>query len=167
MEQYMIDIILAAVFITVTVVYFVKGFAKTVLKFAAFLGSIICSKLFLNTVTDWVFSNTRLFAGTEKYIAKLILMVVCFLVFLFVFTLIARLADKIFELPVLKQANKLLGGVLGAGIGLILVIILSVALQISSHVVYNSKYANSVKSSIIVQTVLPEEKLEINIDALK
>lgn len=167
MEQYMIDILLAAVFITVTVVYFVRGFAKTVLKFAAFLGSIICSKLFLNTVTDWVFSNTKLFAGTEKYIAKLILMVICFLVFMFVFTLIARLADKIFELPVLKQANKLLGGVMGATIGVILVIILSVTLQISSHVVYNSKYANSVKNSIIVQTVLPEEKMEINIDSLK
>ena len=167
MEQYIIDLILAAVFITVTVVYFVRGFAKTVLKFAAFLGSIICSKLFLNTVTDWVFSNTRLFAGTEKYIAKLILMVVCFLVFLFVFTLIARLADKIFELPVLKQANKLLGGVMGAGIGAVLVIILSIALQISSHVVYNSRYANLVKNSVVVQTILPEEKMEINIDALK
>lgn len=166
MEQYLIDIILATVFISTTVIYFTRGFAKTVLKFAAFVASIVCSKLFVNPVSDWIFSNTKLFAGTEKYISKLIIMVLCFIVLLFAFTLLTRIADRIFHLPILKQANKLLGGAMGALIGIILVVILSVALQISSHVVYNAKYVNMVKSSVIVQTVLPEEKIEFNIKAL-
>lgn len=167
MEQYLIDVILAAVFVTVTLVYFFRGFAKTVLRFAAFAASIACSKIFLNPVTDWIFTNTKLFAGTEKYIAKLIIMVLCFLVFLFVFNIVADLIDKLFKLPVLKQANRLIGGAMGAVIGIILVLIMSVALQISSHVVYNAKYVNMVEDSFIVQAILPEEKIDLNINALR
>lgn len=167
MEQYLVDIILAAVFLVSTVIFFVRGFAKTVLKFAAFFGAIICSRAFLEPITNWIFTNTRLFAGTEKYIAKLIIMVLCFIAFLFVLNLIASAVEKLFKLPVLKQANKALGGAMGAVVGIILVVILSIALQISSHVVYNSKYVNMVRDSLIVQTILPEEKMEINIDALK
>lgn len=167
MEQYIIDIILAGVFVISTAIFFIRGFAKTALKFAAFFGAITCSKIFLSPITDWIFKNTKLFAGTEKYIAKLIIMVLCFLVFLFVLNLIARAVEKIFSLPVLKQANKVLGGAMGAVVGIILVVILSVTLQISARLVYNTQYVTMVKNSVIVQAILPEEKMELNIEALK
>lgn len=166
MEQHIIDIILAAVFIIITAKYFFRGFAKTVMKFIAFFMSIILAKSFSGQITDWIFSNTKLFMGTDRYIAKLIIMVLSFLVFGFLLDRLADIINGAFKLPVLKQANRLLGGVLGAVCGAIAVIILCVALQISSHVVYNSKYINTVENSVIVQTVLSDEKISSNIKAL-
>ena len=166
MEKYIIDIILAAVFVLITASYFFRGFAKTVLKFATFFLSIILSLWFSPQITDWIFSNTKLFMGTEKYIAKLIIIVLSFLLFSFVLNVLASLIDKIFKLPVLKQANRLLGGLLGAICGAIAVIVLCIALQVSSHVAYNSKYVSLVENSVIVQTVLSDEKILSNIKAL-
>ena len=167
MEQYIIDIVLAAIFLGFTIFYAVQGFAKKVLNFAAFLVSIVASKIASGYVTDWVFSNTRLFTGLEKYLAKLIIVVLCFVIIYFVLSKIAAIIDKLFKIPVLKQAKKLFGGLLGALSGLIVVIVLSFVLQISSNVVYNSKYVSMVESSRIVQTVLSHEKVLSNIDALR
>lgn len=166
MEDHIIDIILASVFILITGYYFFRGFAKTVMRFAAFFLSVIFAKSFSGQITDWVFSNTKLFMGTEKYIAKLIILVLSFLLFGFLLNRLADLINKVFKLPVLKQANRILGGVLGALCGAIVVFVLCLALQVSSHVVYNSKYVNSVENSVIVQTVLSDEKVTSNIKAL-
>ena len=167
MEQYIVDIVLAAIFLIFTVTFAATGFAKRVLDFAAFVLSIVGTKVLSGTAADWVFSNTRLFSGLEKYLAKLIITVVCFVILYFVLSLIARLANQIFKIPVLKQANKILGGVMGAFCGLIVVIVLSIVLQISSHVVYNSKYVSAVENSVIVQTILSDDKMSSNIAALK
>lgn len=167
MEQYIVDIILAAIFLGFTIVYAIRGFAERVLSFASFVLAIIASKMVSASVLDWTFSNTRLFAGLEKYLAKLIITVVCFVVIYFVLRLVSSVISKIFKIPVLKQANKLIGGILGAFSGLIVVIILSLVLQLSSHVVYNAKYVNAVQNSVIVQTILSEEKVMSNIEALK
>ena len=83
MEQHIIDIILAAVFILITAKYFFRGFAKTVLNFLAFFMSIVLAVSFSTQITDWIFSNTRLFMGTDRYIAKLIIIVLSFLVLSF------------------------------------------------------------------------------------
>lgn len=163
MEQYMIDIVLAAIFLGFTIFYAVQGFAKKILNFAAFFVSIVASKIASGYVTDWFFSNTRLFTGLEKYLAKMIIVVLCFVVIYFVLSRIVKLIDAICKIPVLKQANKLLGGMLGAFSGLIVVIVLSFVLQISSHVVYNSKYVNLVENSKIVQTVISDDKILSNI----
>lgn len=166
MEKHIIDIILAAVFIIITATNFFRGFAKTILDFVKFFLSIVLAVWFSPQITDWVFSNTKLFTGTEKYIAKLIIIVLSFLLFSFILNFVASLIEKIFKLPVLKQANKLLGGVLGAVCGAIAVVVLCIALQVSSHVVYNAKYVSLVENSVIVQTVLSDEKVLSNIKAI-
>lgn len=167
MEKYIVDFVLGAIFILITLKYFKRGFTNTLLRFAAFLMSIVLAKGFSAQITDWIFANTRLFIGTEKYIAKLIIMVVTFLILSVVLNWIAALIDKVFKLPVLKQANKLLGGIFGAVNGAIIVLVLCIALQISSHVVYNSKYIGMVENSVIVQTVLSDEKIAGHIEAQK
>ncbi len=167
MEKYIIDIVLAVIFVAITVKYFTKGFAKTILKFVAFFLSIVLSKAASGNVTDWIFSNTKLFAGTERYIAKLIITVLCFVVLSVLLNWAVSLVNKIFKVPVLKQANKLLGGLLGVLCGGIVVIVLCFVLQISSNVVYNAKYVNAVENSVIVQAVLSDEKVAEGINALK
>ncbi|MBP3446332.1 MAG: CvpA family protein [Clostridia bacterium] len=167
MEQYIIDIILAAIFLALTIKYFTKGFAKTILNFVAFFLSIVLSKSVSGTVTDWVFSNTKLFTGTERYIAQLIITVLCFVVLSVLLNWAVTLVNKFFKVPVLKQANKLLGGLLGALCGLMIVIVLCHMLQFCSHIIYNAQFVNAVESSKIVQLVLSDEKVLEGIAALK
>ena len=165
--DYIIDIILAGILLVMTAIYFKKGFAKTILKFVAFFLSIVFSRVLSGTVTDWIFSNTKLFAGTEKYIAKLIITVLTFVVVSALLNFLVSLINKFFKIPVLKQANQILGGLLGAICGGIIVVILCFVLQISSHVVYNAEYVNAVENSKIVQLVLSDEKVAEGINALK
>lgn len=167
MEQYIIDIILAAIFLALTIKYFTKGFAKTILNFVAFFLSIVLSKSVSGTVTDWVFSNTKLFTGTERYIAQLVITVLCFVVLSVLLNWAVTLVNKFFKVPVLKQANKLLGGLLGALCGLMIVIVLCHMLQFCSHIIYNAQFVNAVESSKIVQLVLSDEKVLEGIAALK
>lgn len=167
MSEYIIDLILAGILIVMTAIYFRKGFAKTILKFIAFFLSIVVSRAISGNVTDWVFSNTKLFAGTERYIAKLIITVLTFVIVSALLNFVVTLINKVFKIPVLKQANQILGGVIGAICGGIIVIILCFALQISSHVVYNAEYVNAVENSKIVQLVLSDEKVAEGINALK
>lgn len=165
--DYIIDIILAGILLVMTAIYFKKGFAKTILKFVAFFLSIVFSRVLSGTVTDWIFSNTKLFAGTEKYIAKLIITVLTFVVVSALLNFLISLINKFFKIPVLKQANQILGGLLGAICGGIIVVILCFVLQISSHVVYNAEYVNAVENSKIVQLVLSDEKVAEGINSLK
>ncbi|MBQ5592205.1 MAG: CvpA family protein [Clostridia bacterium] len=167
MEQYIIDIILAAIFLVPTIKYFTKGFAKTILNFVAFFLSIVLAKGVSGTVTDWVFSNTRLFTGTERYIAQLVITVLCFVVLSVLLNWAVALVNKFFKIPVLKQANKLLGGLLGALCGLMIVIVLCHLLQFFSHIIYNAQFVNAVESSNIVQLLLSDEKVLEGIAALK
>lgn len=167
LNEIIIDLILAGIMIVMTAVYAKKGFAKTILKFVSFFLSIVLSRALSGTVTDWVFSNTKLFAGTEKYIAKLIITVFTFVVVSFLLNFLVSLINKFFKIPVLKQANQIFGGLLGAICGGIIVVILCFVLQISSHVVYNAEYVNAVENSKIVQLVLSDEKVAEGINALK
>lgn len=165
MEKYIVDIILAAIFIIITARYFYKGFADTILRFAAYVVSAVLSVVMSTPITEWIIGNTKLFSGTEKYITKLIVVIVSFLVFYYIANLIVDLIGKVLKVPVLKQANKLLGGLLGAVSAGFIIVILCIALQISTHVLYNSKYSDLVENSVIVQTVLSDEKISNNIKA--
>ncbi|MBR6531847.1 MAG: CvpA family protein [Clostridia bacterium] len=167
MEQYIIDIILAAIFLALTIKYFTKGFAKTILNFVAFFLSVVLARSVSGSVTDWVFSNTKLFTGTERYIANLIITVLCFVVLSVLLNWAVSLVNKFFKIPVLKQANKLLGGLLGALCGLMVVYVACYAMQFLSHIIYNAQFVNAVENSTIVQLVLSDEKVLEGISALK
>jgi uncharacterized membrane protein required for colicin V production len=166
-DEFIIDLILAGIMLVMTAIYFKKGFAKTILKFIAFFLSIVLSRVLSGTVTDWIFSNTKLFVGTERYIAKLIITVLTFVILSALLNFLVSLINKVFKIPVLKQANQILGGLIGAICGGIIVVILCFVLQISSNVVYNAEYVEAVENSKIVQLVLSDEKVAEGINALK
>ncbi|MDD6276303.1 MAG: CvpA family protein [Clostridia bacterium] len=167
MVEYIVDVALIAIFVAVTFIYYKRGFAKTVLKAASLLLSVILTLAFADKATGWIFSNTKLFAGTERYIAKLIVSVVMFVLLYFVLKWLANVINRVFKLPVLKQANKLLGAILGACCAMVIVSVISVALQVSSHVVYNANYVSAIDNSNIVQLVLSNEKISENINIIK
>lgn len=167
MQEHIVDIILIAVFALLTFKYYRQGLVGTIMKFGSVIIALVASKVLCGTVTDWVYSNTKLFSGTERYLAKLIIFVLLYIAIKLLFSWIISLLSSIKKLPVIKQANKIFGAVLGAGCGIAAVLILSIALQISSHVVYNAKYVNAIDSSVIVQTILSNDKITENIQALK
>ena len=111
--------------------------------------------------------NTSLFTGTERYITKLIVTVITFVVVSAVLNALLGLVNKFFKVPVLKQANQILGGLLGALAGGIIVIVLCFAFQITSHVMYKTDFAEAVESSKIVQLVLSDEKVSEGIASFK
>lgn len=167
MQEHIVDIVLIAIFALLTFKYYRQGLIGTIMKFGSVIVSLVAAKLLCGTVTDWVYSNTKLFSGTERYLAKMMIFVLLYIVIKLVFSRVISILGSFKKLPVIKQANKLLGAALGAGCGIVAVLILSVVLQVSSHVVYNAKYVNAVDSSVIVQTVLSNEKITENIQALK
>lgn len=162
MGNYIIDIILSVIFVAVTVKYFVKGFAKTVLDFAAVIISVILTGALSGKICSWLSVNTSLLKGGSLFVSKLLIFVLCFAFFYVVLKWLVSLINKIFKVPVLKQANKLLGGLLGAVCGLMIVGVISVALQISAHVVYKSDFSRLVENSQIVQFVLSDSKYDNN-----
>ena len=93
--------------------------------------------------------------------------VIVFVVLSALLNVAVTLINKIFKIPVLKQANRILGGLLGALVGGIIVVILCFALQISAHVVHKSDFADAVENSKIVQFVLSDEKVEEQIESFK
>lgn len=167
MLDYIIDIALIIIFAGVTLKYYRRGLVETIMRFGSYIVALACAGIFSGRATDWIYSNTKLFVGTERYLAKLIVFVFVYIAVRFAFSKIISLLRSIKKLPVIKQANKLLGALFGVGCGLVVVIVISVGLQISSHVVYNAKYVNAIDSSRIVQTVLSNDKIAENIQALK
>lgn len=163
MQEHIVDIVLAAIIVLMTVRYYCQGLAQTIFKFGSFIVALLTARIFCGTATDWIYSNTKLFGSTERYLAKLIVFVLIYIAVRLLFTWIIHLLDTLEKLPTLKKANKLLGAFLGFGCGLMAVIVLSVGLQISSHVVYNAKYVNAIDSSVIVQAVISNDKIAENI----
>ena len=163
MQEHIVDIILAAIVVLITIRYYCQGLVQTVFKFGSFIVALLSARIFCGTVTDWIYSNTKLFGSTERYLAKLIVFVLIYIVVRLLFTWIIYLLDSLKKLPILKKTNKFLGALLGFGCGLMAVIVLSVGLQISSHVVYNAKYVNAIDSSVIVQAVISNDKIAENI----
>ncbi|MBQ7549561.1 MAG: CvpA family protein [Clostridia bacterium] len=159
MEEYIVDIILAVVFAAVTAIYFFKGIVKTVLGFASFLIAGFLARHLNGAATDWIISNTNLLSGMEHKTAGLTVLAVSFIVFWIVLRLIILLIDKLFKLPVLKQANKILGGVFGALCGAMVVMLLCVCLRASSHIVYSPRYKNAIDNSRVVQFVISNEDI--------
>ncbi len=164
MQEHIVDIILIAIVVLMTFRYYRRGLVGTIFKFGSFIVALIAARVFCGSVTDWVYSNTKLFGDTERYIAKLIIFILIYIVIRLAFSWIISFLESVKKLPVLKKANKLLGALLGLGCGLIAVIVLSVGLQVSSHVVYNAKYVNAIDSSVIVQAVLSNDKVSKNIE---
>lgn len=165
--EHIVDIILIALLALITFKYYRQGLVETIFRFGSFIVALISARVFCGTVTDWIYSNTKLFGGMDRYLTKLIVFVLIYIAVRILFSWIIRLLSTLKKLPVIKHANKFLGAMLGFGCGLVAILVISIGLQISSHVVYNAKYVNAVDSSYIVQAVLSNDKVAENIKALK
>lgn len=83
-------------------------------------------------------------------VAHAVLFVVILALSYILLMIAVKLIDKFFKLPLLKTANKLLGGILGAFKGVILVFLLCVILEIVAGAGKNSFATDAVASSKII-----------------
>lgn len=97
----------------------------------------------------------RLTEGIVKPIALPILQTLSFFAYYIVLSLLLRLAirllDKFTRLPVLKSANKLLGGLLGAVKGILYLILICTVLRLLASFAAESTLAQAVTDSTVVR----------------
>ena len=150
-----LDIIVIAVVILVTIIYWKRGFVKSVIGIAGFFLSLwIAYLLFekLGTVIEPLISDKiekvetsesilgRITGNllSSRSIANAIAFGLIFILGLLVFRLIALIITAIFELPVLKQVNHITGALLGICLGLLYAQLLSIILFCLSEVLIGS-----------------------------
>lgn len=124
-------------------VYANRGFIKSVLSLCGCLIAIIAATLTkpmlvpvisapiekaLEGVADGKLSEIVNAAETATAIANPISFVLLFVIYIIVVRLIAKLLDRFCRLPVFKQANRLLGGLMGVVIGIFYAQILAIFL---------------------------------------
>ena len=97
-----VDVILALLCAIIIIRHTCRGFVRTLLGFIRLLASVAVA---------WYF--TPLLFGEKQYITRLMAYVLFFAGSFIIFSLLAILIDRIFNLPLLNAANKLMGFLLG------------------------------------------------------
>lgn len=164
MADFIVDIVLVILFATVTFVCYKRGFVRSIMSIISLVLSLVVSRFISGAVITWIAANTLLFQGIEPAVAHLIMYIILFAVFRMLMSAVCWLICRFFELPVLKQVNKLLGVVLGMLSGLVCVAILSMCLQVGANVVYNDNYVDAVNKSVIVKAVSSCESVIANVE---
>ncbi len=131
----LLDIIVLAVLAICIVIYTKRGFMKSLLNFIGFFVALVCAYLAQPVLAPALEGPIgRTLAGydgsdgtlsemlgsdiTASIIASVVAFAILFILFSVAVKLVAWFVDRVFRLPVLKQANKLLGLILGLLIGL-------------------------------------------------
>jgi len=82
-----------------------------------------------------------------------ILFVVILAILYILFMIVVRIIDKIFKLPFLRTANRLMGALLGAVKGLAVVFLLCIVLEVITGITKDTAIAQAIESSKIVSFV--------------
>lgn len=121
-KEYIIDAIMVLVFFINVYVYYKKSFVKTVLEFFSFFAAAFVAKIYSEKAADFIMEKTTLFSGEGgKEKANLIIIVLLFILVIAVLKTVIFYIDKLFNLPVINTANKMLGLLLGVVIGVVVV----------------------------------------------
>lgn len=139
----LLDVIVLAVLALCIFINTKRGFVKSLLHFVGFFVALICAYLIepmlspileapiaaaLNSYdgSSGSLSDMLHMDITAEIIATVASFAILFVVFSVIVALATWLVDLIFRLPVLKQANKLLGFILGLTIGIFYAQLLSI-----------------------------------------
>ena len=136
-----LDIIIVAVFVISVIKGYKDGFTKSFLLLVQFIACIAVSYIFYPRVAKYLLENAGWVDSIEKMIhnmmssspnvnalaqsiTSVIISIICFVGLYFacwiIFKVIILIANKIAEIPVLKQVNKIGGIIVGAFKGLLL-----------------------------------------------
>lgn len=97
------------------------------------------------------FLEETLAGPASVFVCRIIIFAIVSFVASFVFSIITNILCKIVKLPVLRTANKALGGVLGLLNGMIFVLIVSYLCVIASALINNSEFCEVIESSQVIE----------------
>ena len=122
-----------------------------IIKAAEFAGispeSVVSSAVEPSVMAENIFSACE--TTVVLPVLEVVTFVAIFIVASIVFALIIRIADKIFDLPVLKKLNKALGGVIGAIKGVCYAGFFGIGLNAVSFLTSDSKVTEAINGSYI------------------
>ncbi len=163
---YIIDIVLALIFILCVGYYYRKGFARSILEFFSFFAAGVITKVYYTDVAAFLVEKTPFFADDSfpEAKARLTALVLLFVGASIVIKLLIGLIDRFFKLPLIKTANKALGLLFGVLCGFLLVTGVCLVIDLVSMTGYeplvkaidNSKIMEI--DSQIVDAIFPEIK---------
>ena len=93
----------------------------------------------------------QILSGPAVFICGIIIFAIAYAVITFVFNILINLLCKIVKLPILKTADKALGGALGLFNGFITVLILSYVCVIASAFINNPQFSEIINNSQIIE----------------
>lgn len=174
-----VDILLLAIVVFFLFSGIRRGFVRTLLSFASRIASVVLAffvsdkydeliyEKFLkdsvvNSIEEHVsassvngeissFLEETLAGPASVLVCRIIVFAIISVVASFVFDIIINLVCKIVQLPVLRTANKALGGVLGLLNGLVCVLIISYICVIAVGLVNNAEFSEVIASSRIIE----------------
>ncbi len=126
LKIYILDIVLALIFILCVGYYYRKGFARSVMEFFSFFAAGVVTRLFYGEVASFLLEKTTFFNETPApdYIARLVAIVGVFVVASIAIKFLIKAIDKVFKLPLIKTANKALGLLIGVLCGFLYVTVI-------------------------------------------
>lgn len=145
-----LDIILCAIVLCFVIPGFKTGLVRSLVEFIgsifAIIASIVLANRFVSIVCFYLF-NTKSAEFLDYWIAKIITMVVLFVLLQLLVRLLSHTLDTVCKLPVLHQVNSLLGGVFGLLVGALAVFLICTLLQFALPMILE-KYPRIPKQEI-------------------
>ena len=178
-----LDVLVIATLLICVIVYTKRGFIKGILGLCGCFVALIAASMtrpYLQPIlltpiekaldgSDGALSDLLQVAMTADLIASTIAFAILFVLFIVAVRLVTLLLDRICRLPVLKQANRLLGFVLGLFIGLIYAQLLSIFLFTFSELLVSSQSwitAEAFEGSVVASWMFDHNLFRLLIKAL-
>ncbi len=113
------------------------------------LGDFVSSSMGKGEASDFI--EQTLAGPITVFVCRIIIFAIAFALLSFVFGILINVVCRIVELPVLRTANKALGGVLGLLNGLIIILVLSYVCIIVSVFLDNSEFSGIINDSQVIE----------------
>ncbi|HEX3017990.1 MAG TPA: CvpA family protein [Caproicibacter sp.] len=128
------DIIMAAVLVIFAISGFRRGFVRSLVDLIGGIVAVAAAVAYSQQFANWLqpfFSKSGSAWMQNRLFARAVAALILFALFEAIIQTIAYLLDHVFHLPVLRQINSLLGGVLGLCKGAVVVLLACAVLRIS------------------------------------
>ncbi len=152
LHVYILDIVLVALVAIFAAIGAKRGLIKSLVQTFGWLISLIAAYYISEPITAQFYEARTADSVFLSAILRVILFLVVFLLFSVVLRAVGKLVDKVAEsLPVVKQLNHLLGGVIGAAEGLLITMALMLVMHLYVIATDNTTLYTLIDKSILFE----------------
>ncbi len=133
-----LDVILCVIVLCFIISGFKIGLVRSLVELIGYIFAIIAAVVLSDFLADWAgtyLTKLRPVTVLSHTVIKIICMIVIFVILQLLIQLASRALDAVCRLPVLHQANSLLGGVFGLAKGVLVVFLICAVLQLTLPII--------------------------------